>query len=365
MADTLLVGSSVEGTYSLAPNYFGMGRFQAAYSKTGVTKFKMYCTASGNAKVGIYSDNAGAPNARLGYNNTAQAVVSGENDLTISSMDVVSGNYYWVAMNFDTDGVGKSVSGSGTLKYKSATYSTFTFPDPAGTGFSNGSYLLSAGLWGLLTIDLSGTLSSTSNSTMTLVKMRGYSSILNSTLNILSSLVKTRGLNGVLLSISNLICTLITEAIIELTALLPSVSNISAQAVRLRAITTALQNTSNIIDTLARSRSISVTVDNTVNIIGTLLTDLFVELSVIIPSESNINTGLQRLLILLADTLTAETQNVYGFIHTELVMGEINITDIIQGFINSEIINGNINLEDIPIHGFINSEYYRGDIYAS
>jgi hypothetical protein len=361
---SLIVGSNATPNSTGATSGIAYGgRFQAVADGTGITDFYIYALASGNVKIAVYADNAEAIGSRLAYNNTGQAVTLNQwNKLSVSSLNITNGSYYWLLAVADTNGALGRTDTGGTSKYNSETYSTWTWSDPIGFSGTNISRLFAFYLDAISggTIDLSGTLSSTSNSASSLVKQRGYSSTLNSTLRILSSLVKTRGLNGTLPTTSNLICTLITEAIIELIALLPSVSGISAQAARLRAITATLQNTSNIIDTLARSRSISAIVNNTVNIIATLLTDLFVELNAVVPSESNINTALQRLLVLLAilnskvnisatlstpGAITAETQNIYGFINVETIEGEINITDTIQGFVNSE--------------------YYRGDIYAS
>ena len=63
-------------------------------------------------------------------------IVAGWNDITIPSTAVTSGTYYWLAYDSDA-AIGYYQTATGTLRYKSKTYSTFTFPSPAGTGFSS------------------------------------------------------------------------------------------------------------------------------------------------------------------------------------------------------------------------------------
>ena len=150
MAEILLVGTENEGNENAPANYFSLYRFQAVASGNNVTKFKVYSGVSGNLKVAVYSDTDSAPDVRLGYNDSSQAVTGGQwNDLTISAIDIVSGINYWLATNVDTSGSLRRQSSGGTAgKYKSATFSTFTFPDPAGTGFSNSSKIGAHGVWG-------------------------------------------------------------------------------------------------------------------------------------------------------------------------------------------------------------------------
>src|SRR3990167_5441873 len=149
MADIILVGTTAEGGTNVSANYFVLARFQAVASENGVTRFKVWSNASGNVKVGVYADNAGEPGARLGYNDTEQAVVAGWNILTVSAVDIVSGTYYWLGGNSSVSGSMRRGTG-GTSRYKSSTFSSFTFPDPAGTGFTTATYLYSLAVWGSL-----------------------------------------------------------------------------------------------------------------------------------------------------------------------------------------------------------------------
>jgi hypothetical protein len=126
-------GAPSTGAYPL--NYFFLYRFQAV--DTGnVVIFRIKTSGSGNVKVAIYADSAGAPGARLSAVNTSTPVTAGWNNIIITSTHVVTGNYYWLAYNSDA-AIGYYQSTGGTLRYKTATYSTFSFPDPAGTGFSS------------------------------------------------------------------------------------------------------------------------------------------------------------------------------------------------------------------------------------
>ncbi len=147
-ANVILVGTTVEAGTNVGTGYFVLCRFQATASENGATRLKVWSNASGNVKVGVYSDNAsGSPEARLGYNDNQQAVVAGWNILTISPVNIVSGNYYWLGGILDTAGCFRR-DATGTYRYKTATFSSFTFPDPAGTGFTSTSYVLSMAVFG-------------------------------------------------------------------------------------------------------------------------------------------------------------------------------------------------------------------------
>jgi len=121
------------GTYPA--NYFFLYRFQAVASGD-MTTFKFKGSASGHVKVAIYTDNAGAPGDLPSAVNTSTAVIAGWNDITVPSTSIVSGTYYWLAYDSDA-AIGYYQATIGALRYKSATYSSFTFPASAGFGFSS------------------------------------------------------------------------------------------------------------------------------------------------------------------------------------------------------------------------------------
>jgi hypothetical protein len=147
MSDVILVGTTTEATTNVSASYFVLCQYQAVASENNATRFMVWSNASGNVKVGVYADNAGEPGARMGYNDTQQAVVAGWNILTVSACDIVSGTYYWLGGDIGTAGCFRR-NATGTYRYKSSTFSTFVFPDPAGTGFSTASYILSMAVWG-------------------------------------------------------------------------------------------------------------------------------------------------------------------------------------------------------------------------
>jgi len=113
-----------------------------------MTEFKVKAGASGYVKCALYEDDSGEPGDLITAMNTGQAVASGWNTLSFTSTPVTSGTYYWLAIIIDTAGAALYVNSSGTMRYKAFTYSGFTFPDPAGSGFSSlGFYSVEAG-WG-------------------------------------------------------------------------------------------------------------------------------------------------------------------------------------------------------------------------
>jgi hypothetical protein len=129
-----LIGTDTIGTANDAPNYFFLTKWVALDTGT-VSEIKLYSLVAGNAKIAIYADNDGKPDALLGYNNAGQACSVGWNTLTISLTSVTKDASYWLANNVDTGGVVSYYSATRAYHYKVATYSGFTFPNPAGSGF--------------------------------------------------------------------------------------------------------------------------------------------------------------------------------------------------------------------------------------
>ena len=135
MADVKFFGNDgLAWDHTQSPSYFQLERFQAALSGT-LKSIRVYVTGSENVKVALYSDNAGSPNALLASSGST-AVVSGWNTISISDVSIVSGTYYWIGHNTDNYYLQAYGSGGKAL-YKSATYSSFTFPNPAGSGFTS------------------------------------------------------------------------------------------------------------------------------------------------------------------------------------------------------------------------------------
>ena len=148
MAIKLVGADDIAGT-SLGTGYFSLSNFTAV-ATGNMTQFRVKSLAAGNVKCAIYADSAGEPGALITAMNTGQAVVIGWNTLDFTSTPITSGTVYWLAFIFDTAGAGTYASYAGvSLKYRAGTYAGWTFPDPAGTGFSSASdyeYVLAG--WG-------------------------------------------------------------------------------------------------------------------------------------------------------------------------------------------------------------------------
>jgi hypothetical protein len=138
-------------------NYFQGSRFQALYTGN-LTEFRVKSAAAGNIKIAIYADNGGEPGSRLWYDNTGRACSAGWNTFAVSpALYVIKDAYYWLMCNVDTQNTAANYSVSeGELRYKVATYSSFTFPDPAGSGFSSVTLTRFLAGWGILILSPSG-----------------------------------------------------------------------------------------------------------------------------------------------------------------------------------------------------------------
>jgi len=143
-----LVGADDAAGSATTANYFVLTKFTAVASGD-MTEFRVKSAVSGYVKCALYADNSGEPGALITAMNTGQAVSGGGwETLSFTSTPIVSGTVYWLAINISVDGAVQYFNGSGITRYKAATYSTFTFPNPAGSGFIPlTAYLIEAG-WG-------------------------------------------------------------------------------------------------------------------------------------------------------------------------------------------------------------------------
>jgi len=94
------------------------------------TEIQIYSDSSGEAKVALYTDNAGSPDTLIVKNDSGTAVTGGQwNAISISSTTVTAGTTYWIAAMGNASGVITNKSGIATSKYDFPyTYGTFTFP---------------------------------------------------------------------------------------------------------------------------------------------------------------------------------------------------------------------------------------------
>jgi hypothetical protein len=138
MADVKLIGNgSTSGSNTTAANTLAMQRFQAIKSGT-VSKIWVRSAWTGNAMCAIYADSSGSAGDLIG-STASTAISAGDNYINLGSpVDIISGTYYWLAWIADVGYLYRKYSaGSGfAVYYKSATYSGFSFPNPAGTGYS-------------------------------------------------------------------------------------------------------------------------------------------------------------------------------------------------------------------------------------
>jgi hypothetical protein len=94
------------------------------------TEIQIYSDSSGEAKVALYTDNAGSPGTVIVKNDSGTAVTGGQwNAISISSTTVTAGTTYWIAAISNATGVVTNKSGVATSKYNvSYPYGSFTFP---------------------------------------------------------------------------------------------------------------------------------------------------------------------------------------------------------------------------------------------
>lgn len=106
---------------------------------TNVIGMAIRTVVDGNVKVNVYSDDSGSPDALLASNDSGAAVSSGQYTLIpfSSAFEITKNDELWGGTNGSIDGAIAYVNdGIGEWIYKTSTYSTFTAPDPAGTGWS-------------------------------------------------------------------------------------------------------------------------------------------------------------------------------------------------------------------------------------
>lgn len=145
MAIKLLGSDDIGASGSHAKDYISLTKFTAVATGSMV-EFRVKAQANGNFKFGIYSDNAGAPNALLNSVGST-ACTTGWNTITFPATNIVSGTVYWLAINTETVDTAAWVSTGGVNKYKPLAYAS-AFPDPAGTGYTDNTGLEGNAGWG-------------------------------------------------------------------------------------------------------------------------------------------------------------------------------------------------------------------------
>lgn len=132
-----LIGADDGAGANEAKNYFILDQFTAVASGN-MTEFRVKSDVAGYVKCAIYADSASYPGALITAMNTGQAVTgSGWETLSFTSTPIVIATVYWLAINISVNGAVIQTTQGITVRYKVATYSTFTFPDPAPAGMSS------------------------------------------------------------------------------------------------------------------------------------------------------------------------------------------------------------------------------------
>ena len=146
MADVKLIGEDERSwTNTFTYNYAFFFRYSAVVSGS-LNSIRVKSSKSASIKVALYSDSGGEPGSRL---TAAEAdVVDGWNTINMPNINIVLGTYYWIAFNSNSNIVYR-ISGNAPRRYKSATYSSYSFPDPAGSGYTDDSgYFPALAGWG-------------------------------------------------------------------------------------------------------------------------------------------------------------------------------------------------------------------------
>ncbi len=145
-----LIGNGATGSATGGYGYLRLVKY-AAYGTGQVREVRVYSQVNGNVKVALYADNSGEPGALLNANNTSTYCTAGQwNSISLPETWVTEGSNYWIAVA-DESGAGACYSFTDPIpvRYKTITYSSYTFLDPAGSGYtSSGIYYMAYAGWG-------------------------------------------------------------------------------------------------------------------------------------------------------------------------------------------------------------------------
>ena len=142
-----LIGADSSSSGPLSANTFNLGRFTATASGT-LKNIKINSSGSGNVMVAIYNESSSLPHNLLASSDSTP-VVSGWNTISVSDVTIVSGTNYWLGFNSSVNIIDYTASG-GTRVQNSATYSSFSFPNPVDAStWGSGSQIIGLAGWGI------------------------------------------------------------------------------------------------------------------------------------------------------------------------------------------------------------------------
>lgn len=149
----LLIGTVTEAASNAGAGTLYVSKFTCTASGI-VDEIRVYSRVSGNAKVGIYSDNAGTPGTLLTVNNTGVACTATQwNSVAVPDLLITVGTIYWIAVKADTAGViARNSDASYHVKYYSTSYA-LAIPSTPPTWSGDMTYLHSLAGYGDAVVD--------------------------------------------------------------------------------------------------------------------------------------------------------------------------------------------------------------------
>lgn len=152
MSDIKLIGSAeIGGTLTSSDNKFRTWRAKAVESGS-LSTIKVYVRGTFKGKVAVYADSSGVPGSLL--TQSAEVTLAGTDEWKAVSIPVITiakDAYYWLAFAVgSSSGVKLGSPPPYSALTKVITYSTFSFPDPAGSGFDAWDYYSGLAGWGSL-----------------------------------------------------------------------------------------------------------------------------------------------------------------------------------------------------------------------
>lgn len=118
-----------------------------ALSSALLTEIRISAIHATNAMFAVYTDNAGEPGTLLASTSSA-AVGIGDNTIPIGSISLVSGSAYWLGHHSNSATVLMQSTGGINMRWKVASYSGFSWPNPPSGLTARTDYSFQVSGWG-------------------------------------------------------------------------------------------------------------------------------------------------------------------------------------------------------------------------